>query len=182
MRSTLLRQFTAFRRDSPRGCFEAHRIPEFERPERVRVTPAHGAVDLDDAVRNLRHHVGCVTHVVAQQLPEEAPRFVIERDEGFQAIGQRLDFPHRFERGETRLSGRMILKRLAIERMDFAVFPDAFVEALAGLIAQPAALNDLAHKRREPETVRETDRSEPLRRGSSSHAPRRRVPTMSSSR
>ncbi len=162
-----LRQLAAFRRDAPRGRFEPQRIPKFERPERVRIAPAHGAIDLDDAIRNLRHHVRGVANVVAQQLPEKAPGFVVERDEGLQAVGQRLDLPHRFERRETRLIGRMIFQRFAVERMDFAVFAHALVEALAGLIAQPSAPIISADKGRELESDRGTDRSGPLRKGSS---------------
>src|SRR5579863_9450375 len=126
-----LRQFAAFERNPPGRRLEPQGVPYFERPELVRVAPAHGTVDLDNAVRNLRHHLGGVADMLAEQLPEEAANFVVERYEGFQAIRKRLDFAHRFERSEARLVRRMVFEGLAVERVDFTVFADALVEALA---------------------------------------------------
>ena len=72
MCSHVLRESAAVRSRMRRdGVFEAQRIPQFERPERVGVAPAHGAVDLHDAIGNLRHHAGGVEHQVAEQLPQE---------------------------------------------------------------------------------------------------------------
>ena len=117
--------------DAARRRLETQRIPDFERPERVRVAPAHGAVDLHDAVRNLRHHLGGVEDVIAQQLPEKTPGFVIERHEGFQPLGERLDFAHGFERSKAGLVRRMVFERLPVDRVDFAVFADALIKALS---------------------------------------------------
>ena len=66
-----LRQFAAFERNAPRRRLEPQRVPHFERSESVRVAPAHGAVDFDDAIRNLRHHLGGVANMVAQQSARE---------------------------------------------------------------------------------------------------------------
>ena len=83
------------------------------------------------------------------------PDFVVERHQGFQAVGERLDFAHGFERSEARLVGGMIFERLAVERVDFAVFADALVEALAALVAEPSALHHFGDERRELEPLAE---------------------------
>ena len=39
---------------------EAQRIPQLERTQLIGVAPAHGAIDFDDAIRNLRNHLSRV--------------------------------------------------------------------------------------------------------------------------
>ena len=75
------------------------------------------------------------------------PDFVVERDESFQAIGERFNFAHGFERSEAGLVGGMIFEGLPVERVDFAVFADALVKALAALVADPSALDHLRDER-----------------------------------
>ena len=53
------------------------------------------------------------------------------------------------------LFGRMIFQRLPVDGMDFAVFADALVAALAALFAQPAAFDHFRQKRLHLETVAE---------------------------
>jgi hypothetical protein len=105
--------------------------------------------------------------VFADQLPEEAAHFIVERHQSFQPRGERLDFAHGFERGETRLIGRMIFESPAIESVDLAIPADAFVKALPAFIAKPSALNHLRNKRRDAELFPERivgNRFEEIRR------------------
>ncbi len=53
---------------------ETERVPGFERPELKRESPAHGAVDLDDAVGNLRNHLRRIEEEIAVEAPEELAR------------------------------------------------------------------------------------------------------------
>ena len=39
---------------------EAERVPQLERPQLVGIAPAHGAIDLDNAVRDFGDHLGRV--------------------------------------------------------------------------------------------------------------------------
>ncbi len=149
------RQFPAFRLDAACCGFEAQRIPQFERPERIGEAPSHRAIDLDHAIRNLRHHECRVAHVIAQQLPEEPADPIVERDYRLQPVSQRFDPMHGFERSEPRLRGGVVFERLAVERVDLAVFPDSLVETLPALFAQPSALDQPVDERRQLETVAE---------------------------
>ena len=150
-----LRQFAAFERNAAGRRLKAESVPQFERSERVRIAPAHGAVDLDDAVRNFRHHLGGVADVLAEQLPQEPADFVVERDESLQAVGERLDFAHGFERSEAGLIGGVVFEGLAVERVDFSVLADALVKALAALVAEPSALKHFNQERRQLELLAE---------------------------
>ena len=53
------------------GFFDAQRVPQLEGAERIDVAPAHGTVDFDDAIGNLRHHAGRVQHQIAEEPPQE---------------------------------------------------------------------------------------------------------------
>jgi len=58
---------------------EAQGIPELERPQFVGVSPTHGAIDLDDPIRDFGESVRRNREQVAKTLPQEAARAVSER-------------------------------------------------------------------------------------------------------
>ena len=93
------------------------------------------------------HHARGIDHEVAKQLPQKLPGAVVCRHQRAQPLAQILDAAHGFHRGERRLLRQAILQRLAVQRPDFLVraFADAFVEALAALFAEPAALHHVLH-------------------------------------
>ena len=145
------RQRAALAYDALRGGRKIERIPQLERPQLVGIAPAHGAIDLDDAVRNFGDHSGGVHHVIAEQLPEQRSSAVRRRDlrctdQGAQPLAQVFDIPGRFDRRKFGLLRRMVFQRLPVDGVNFFGRADPLVEALAGLIAEPAALDHAAHE------------------------------------
>ena len=125
----------------------AERVPEFERPESEAVAPAHGTIDLHDAVRNLRHHARRIDREIAKQVPQKLAGGTVVRHQGAQSRSQVLDAADGFHSGEFHLPGGPVLQRFAVQRPDLLVgaFADALVETLPALFSQPAALHHLLH-------------------------------------
>ena len=63
-------------------------------------------------------------------------------------LGEGFDLASGLDLGKARLGGRVILERFAVEGMDLLLLADAFVAALAGLIAQPFAIDHLLARRK----------------------------------
>ena len=82
----ILRQGAAFRFNTTRGLHKSHGIPKLKRPGLIGVTPAHGTVDLNYTIGNLRHHGRGVNDVVTEQLPDEPAGFIIQRHDCFQTV------------------------------------------------------------------------------------------------
>jgi hypothetical protein len=78
--------------------------------------------------------------MLAEQLPKEMAHFVVERHKSLQASGEGSILRTVSREGEAGLVRRVIFESLAVERVDFTVFADALVEALAAFVAEPSAL------------------------------------------
>ena len=127
---------------------ETERVPGFERAELKGESPAHGAVDLDDAVGNLGNHLRRIEEEIAVKAPEELADAIRSGNQRAQALRQIFDNTHRFGGGELHLLRGMILERLAIDGVDLflGAFADALVESLSALLAEPAALDHALHE------------------------------------
>src|SRR5437762_3373008 len=110
------------------------------------IAPAHGAVDLDDAVGDFGEHASGVDNVIAEQLPEQRSGAMGGRNQRAKPLWQILDVPRNLHRRKFGLLYRMIFEGLPIEGVNLLGHPDALVEALAGLIAKPGARNHLLHE------------------------------------
>ncbi len=70
---------------------EAERVPQLEGAQLVGVAPAHGAIDLDDAVGDLGDHFGRVEEQVAENFPQEAAGAIVGAQQGAQALAEVFD-------------------------------------------------------------------------------------------
>ena len=137
------------------GVGDAHRVPHFKRSHLPVEAGAHGAVDAGGGVGDLRQAVRRVVPQPRQQLPVEARCLVlllIPAQKHPQPLRQRLRVLRHFERRQLRLRRRLILERLQVQHQaDVLAIRAALllVEAAAGLVAQPLALEHGFEKRRQ---------------------------------
>ena len=140
------RQRSAFTDDPRSRSRKIERVPQLEGSQRVGVAPAHGAVDLDNAVGDLRNHACGVNDVIAKQLPQQRPGAIRRRDQRPQPGRKILDVPRGVDRRKPDFLRRMILERLPVDRVDLLRGADALVETLPGLVPDPAALHHFQHE------------------------------------
>ena len=124
---------------------------QLERPELPAEAPAHGRVDIGDAVGDLRPDAGRVAEVGRQRATQELARAVLGADQHPEPCGKvRLVARHRDGSGSD-FPARPVLAGLQIEGEDLAPLPPE--EAGAGLLAERAALHEAPHQRRDGERV-----------------------------
>ena len=139
------------------GGFDAGGVPEFEGAEFPVEAEAHGAVDLNDGVGNLRHAVGGVGPEVGECGPEKCSGLVallraaaIEAEEGAKARARVFDGFRHVERGEFWLLAGMVFEHLPVESEALVFFAVGalrlLVEAAFGFVAQPLFLQHLAEE------------------------------------
>ena len=82
------------------GGVNAERVPQLERPELVRIAPAHGAIDFHDTVRNSRDAAGRVQQNVPEERPKERAGPAARLGERAQALGQAADLLRILDAGQ----------------------------------------------------------------------------------
>ena len=99
---------------------ETDGVPQFERAQFVAVAPAHGAIDLDDAIRDFGNHLRAIEEKIAQHLPQETPGAVVGAEQRADALAQVLDVARGVDGRKPRLLERLVFERLPIEHQDLA--------------------------------------------------------------
>jgi hypothetical protein len=132
------------------GCresFHADRVHQLKRTKFPGKAPAHRAIDIRNLIRNFRHASRRIETIFGQQAPQKLLGLVAllafenRADQRAQAFGRVFDRLCAFNGREARLLPGAILHGVHIEREDFffAFALYLFVEALSGLITEPAA-------------------------------------------
>ena len=138
---------SAFMRATVR--FDAGRIPHFKGAHLPVEAGAHGAVDGGSVVGDFADAVGGEVPERGEEGPEEGGGFVfcgVVGEQHAQALGERGGVFGHVERGRAGLAAGRYSKvvRSRTRRVVFAVgASDFLVEALAGFVAEPAALDEL---------------------------------------
>ncbi len=118
-------------------------IPEFEWAQFVAVAPAHGAINFNDAIRNLGNHLRAIAEKVAKDFPKKTPGAVVGTEQRANALAEIFDVARRFHRRKARLLKRLVLEGFPIEHQDLAGVSLArfLVKTLARLVAEPFLLD-----------------------------------------
>ena len=136
------------------GVGDAGGIPHFEGAEFPVEAGAHGVVDGGGVVGDFADAVGGEVPERGEKRPEEGGGFVfggVVGEEQAQALGEGGGVFRHFERGEAGLASGAVVEGGEIEdqALVFAVgAADFLVEALAGFVAEPAALHHFVEDRR----------------------------------
>ena len=121
---------------------KAERVPKLERPQFMRIAPAHRPVDLHNAVRNFRNPLGRIEERIAKQPPQKTAGAIVGLHQGAQTLTQILDRFRRLHGRKTHFRRRMIFQRLPIDHLELALGSRAgfLIETLPRLLAQPLPL------------------------------------------
>ena len=136
------------------GVGDAGRVPHFKGAEFPIEAGAHGGVDGGSVVGDFADAIGGEVPERREKGPEKGCGFVfggVVAEQEAQALGKRGGVFRHFERGQSGLCGGTVFEGGEIEdqALVFAVgAADFLVEALAGFVAEPAALEELVEDRR----------------------------------
>ena len=140
-----------------RESLDTNRIDDFERAKFPGEAPAHRTINVYNVVGNFRHAACRIQTHFRKRAPQELLGFVTllpfqyGPDQRAQPLSCVLDGFAHFEGGESRFLPRAVFHGIHVEGQNFffAFAFHLFVEALAGLVAEPAALGHFFHQRRD---------------------------------
>ncbi len=130
--------------------FHADDVEQLEGSEVPAESPTHHAVDIVDRMGDLRRDARGIDERRRQRGPQEFAGLVFRVEQHPHALGDIVHRLARFNRGDARGLFRPVLEGGRIERPDFAFARGVLaplVEALAGLFAEGATLDQLLDER-----------------------------------
>src|SRR5579884_2293308 len=134
---------------------DADGVDEFEGAKFPGKPPAHGTIDVNNVIGNLRDAASGIEAHFGKCAPEKLLSFVAflafeqRADESAKALASVLNRLAHLEGGKPRLLSGAIVHRVEVESENFlfALALDALIEALTGLLAEPAAASHILDER-----------------------------------